>query len=149
MSLKTNPGNYFEDFQTGATLVHAVPRTITEGDRLRVVWDLEELPEQAALPALILQPLLENAVYHGIETSSGPGTIHVSGRYRRNRVNISIRNTLPQRGTTGKRREGNAMALENTRQRLQGFFHDESQLTIGEVDGEYQVRVVFPYPWSP
>ena len=119
------------------------------GDRLRVVWDLEELPEQAALPALILQPLLENAVYHGIETSSGPGTIHVSGRYRRNRVNISIRNTLPQRGTTGKRREGNAMALENTRQRLQGFFHDESQLTIGEVDGEYQVRVVFPYPWSP
>jgi two-component system, LytTR family, sensor histidine kinase AlgZ len=119
------------------------------GDRLRVMWDLEELPEQAALPALILQPLLENAVYHGIETSSGPGTIQVTGRYRRNNVNISIRNTLPQAETAGKRREGNAMAVENTRQRLQGFFHDESQLTIGEVDGEYQVRVVFPYPWSP
>jgi len=119
------------------------------GDRLRVVWDLEELPEQAALPALILQPLLENAVYHGIETSSEPGTIQVSGRYRRNNVNISIRNTLPHVETAGHRREGNAMALENTRQRLQGFFHGESQLTIGEVDGEYQVRVVFPYPWSP
>lgn len=119
------------------------------GDRLRVVWDLEALPEQAELPALILQPLLENAVYHGIETSSGPGTIQVTGRYRRNKVNISIRNTLPPEETAGKRREGNAMALENTRQRLQGFFQDESQLTIGEVDGEYQVRVVFPYPWSP
>ena len=41
------------------------------GDRLRVVWDLEELPEQAALPALILQPLLENAVYHGLKPHPG------------------------------------------------------------------------------
>ncbi|MCB1905038.1 MAG: histidine kinase [Chromatiaceae bacterium] len=119
------------------------------GERLQVVWDLEALPEQAELPALILQPLLENAVYHGIETSSGPGTIHVTGRYRRNKVNISIRNTLPPAESAGLRREGNAMAVENTRQRLQGFFQGESQLTIGEVDGEYQVRVVFPYPWSP
>jgi len=63
-------------------------------------------------------------------------------------VNISLRNTLPAKVTLERRRKGNAMALENTRQRLQGFFHDESQLTIGEVDGEYQVRVVFPYPWS-
>ncbi|MCP4283623.1 MAG: sensor histidine kinase [Gammaproteobacteria bacterium] len=118
------------------------------GNRLRVLWDLETLPEQAALPALILQPLLENAVYHGIETSQEPGTIQITGRYRRNKVNISIRNTLPAKVTLERRRKGNAMALENTRQRLQGFFHDESQLTIGEVDGEYQVRVVFPYPWS-
>ena len=119
------------------------------GNRLQVVWDLEELPEKAALPALILQPLLENAVYHGIETSSEPGTIQLSGRYRRNKVNISIRNTLPVAVNSGAHRKGNAMAVENTRQRLQGFFQDESQLTIGEVDGEYQVRVVFPYPWSP
>lgn len=119
------------------------------GSRLRVVWDLEELPEQAVLPSLILQPLLENAVYHGIETSSEPGTIQVTGRYRRNKVNISIRNSLPRATNMEVRRQGNAMALENTRQRLQGFFHDESQLTIGEVDGEYQVRVVFPYPWIP
>jgi len=119
------------------------------GQRLNLVWDLEELPEQAALPSLILQPLIENAVYHGIETSSEQGTIHVTGRYRRNKVNISIRNTLPTAVSSGAGRKGNAMALENTRQRLQGFFQDESQLTVGEVDGEYQVRVVFPYPWSP
>ncbi|MCP5417146.1 MAG: histidine kinase [Chromatiaceae bacterium] len=119
------------------------------GDRLQVVWDLEMLPEQAELPPLILQPLLENAVYHGIETSSEPGSIQVTGRYRRNRVNISIRNTLPATGSQGVQRKGNAMALENTRQRLMGFFQDEAQLSIGEVDGEFQVRVVFPYPWSP
>jgi two-component system sensor histidine kinase AlgZ len=117
------------------------------GERLRLVWDLEQLPEQAPLPALILQPLLENAVYHGIETSSGVGTIQITGRYRRNRVNIGIRNSLPAAGAVSSRR-GNAMALENTRQRLQGFFDDEARLTVGEVDGEYQVRVVFPYPWN-
>ena len=39
MSLKTNPGNYFEDFETGTTLVHAVPRTITEGDQALLGFD--------------------------------------------------------------------------------------------------------------
>ncbi len=117
------------------------------GERLTVEWDLEGLPEQAPLPALILQPLLENAVYHGIEPAEQGGVIHISGRYRRRRVNLSIRNTIPPEGSRGHRK-GNRMALENTRQRLQGFFAGAASLTIGEVDGQHQVRVVFPYPWK-
>jgi len=115
------------------------------GSRLRVDWDLEPLPEEAPLPALVLQPLLENAVYHGIEPASEPGSISIVGRYRRRRVNLSIRNSLPHK-TSGRHRNGNAMALENTRQRLQGFFDGQASLTVGEVEGEHQVRVVFPYP---
>ena len=117
------------------------------GPRLQVEWDLEGLPDQAPMPGLILQPLLENAVYHGIEPSETPGRIQVSGRYRRHKVNLSIRNSLPVDGR-GSHRAGNRMALENIRQRLQGFFAGEARLTLAEVDGQHQVRVVFPYPWK-
>ncbi|MCW8907833.1 MAG: histidine kinase [Sedimenticola sp.] len=117
------------------------------GDRLQVKWDLDTLPEEAQLPALILQPLFENAIYHGIEPATGPGLIQVTGRYRRRQVNISIRNTQPA-GRAESRRPGNSMALENIRQRLRGFFDEEASLSVSEVDGEHQVRVVFPHPWS-
>ncbi|WP_260295713.1 sensor histidine kinase [Sedimenticola hydrogenitrophicus] len=117
------------------------------GERLQVKWDLEALPLDAELPALILQPLLENAIYHGIEPSTEPGRIQITGRYRRKRVNISIRNSLPVDGGQA-RRAGNRMALQNIRERLRGFFDEEAALSVGEVDGEHQVRVVFPHPWK-
>lgn len=115
------------------------------GERLRVVWDLEGLPERALLPALILQPLLENAVYHGIEPAAEPGVIRITGRYRQKRVNLSILNSQPVAEETSHR-QGNRMALENIRQRLEGFFDGEATLSVAEVDGDHQVRVVFPYP---
>ncbi len=115
------------------------------GDHMRVVWDLESLPEEAPMPALLLQPLLENAVNHGIAPASNPGTISITGRYRRNRVNLGIRNSLPGPDTES-RHKGNRMALENIGERLQGFFGDQASLGTGVVDGEHQVRLVFPYP---
>ncbi len=115
------------------------------GERLRVEWDLEELPEGAPMPALTLQPLLENAVYHGIEPSIDPGMIRIIGRYRRQRVELSIRNSLPPK-CTDSRREGSRLALENTRQRLEGVFEERGGLSVSELDGEYQVRIFFPTP---
>ncbi|MES9960927.1 MAG: histidine kinase [Sedimenticola sp.] len=118
------------------------------GARLRVEWDLDDdLPLQAPLPTLVLQPLLENAIYHGIEPASEPGLIQICGRYRRQKVNLSISNTLPS-APSEHHREGNRMALENTRQRLEGFFSGDAGLTISKVDGNHQVRVVFPHPWK-
>ena len=113
------------------------------GARLRVRWDLESLPRQAPVPGLILQPLLENAVYHGIEPSADGGDIVVSGRYRRGLVNLSVRNSLPADG--GRAREGNHMAMKNVRDRLLAAFGDTAGLTVGRVDGNYQVRLHFPY----
>ena len=109
--------------------------------------DLEALPLDAELPALILQPLLENAIYHGIEPATTPGLIQITGRYRRKRVNIGIRNTLPTAGNKAQR-SGNRMALQNIRERLQGFFDEEASLSVSEVDGEHQVRVAVPHPWN-
>jgi two-component system sensor histidine kinase AlgZ len=117
------------------------------GERLRVEWDLEELPDEAKMPALILQPLLENAVYHGIEPSAEPGTIQIVGRYRRHKVNLSIRNTLPPQESHDHRR-GNRLAVENIRQRLQAIFDEEAGMVASEVEGDHQVRLFFPHPWK-
>jgi len=115
------------------------------GERLRVEWDLESLPEDAPLPLLVIQPLVENAVYHGIEPAAEPGVIRIAGRHRNGRVNLSIRNSLP-RTPPGTHRKGNRIALENVRQRLQALYPDQAVLALGQVDEEFQVRVVFP--WS-
>ena len=116
------------------------------GERLQVQWELKDLPERAMLPPMILQPLLENAVYHGIEPSAQGGTIRIAGHYRRRRVNLSIRNSMPPAGEASHR-QGNQLAMENIRARLAGVFDMEASLTESHVDGEHQVRLVFPHPW--
>ncbi|MCU0767317.1 MAG: histidine kinase [Gammaproteobacteria bacterium] len=116
------------------------------GPRLRVAWDLQGLPDDARVPQLILQPLVENAVYHGIEPAAEGGVITVAGRFRRGTVNLSVRNTRPPPGA-GAHRSGNRMAVENVRARLAVRYGDEATLTVGQVDGEYQVRLTIPHPF--
>jgi two-component system sensor histidine kinase AlgZ len=113
------------------------------GERLRVAWDVEELPLDARLPALLLQPLLENAVYHGIEPATSGVEIAISGRFRNGVVNLAVRNTLPQ-GVPAVARAGNQMAQDNVRQRLDAAFGDAAGMVLGQVDGCYQVRLHFP-----
>jgi two-component system sensor histidine kinase AlgZ len=117
------------------------------GERLRVFWDLQDLPGEAPMPPLILQPLVENAVYHGIQPSPEPGEIRIVGRYRRGAVNLSIRNTLPRSADETRRHKGNKMALQNVSQRMEAMFPGEARVTHSLVDGDYVVRLVFPYPW--
>ena len=63
------------------------------------------------------------------------------------RQNLSIRNSLPQEGETSHR-QGNRLAMENIRERLDGVFDIEASLTESHVDDEFQVRLVFPHPWQ-
>jgi two-component system sensor histidine kinase AlgZ len=117
------------------------------GRRLEVAWDLEDLPMDARVPGLILQPLVENAVYHGIEPAHDGGVVTIAGRYRRGKVNLSVRNTLPPVGQESHR-SGNQIAVDNVRSRLAVRYGDEASLTVGRVDGEYQVRLTFPHPFA-
>jgi two-component system sensor histidine kinase AlgZ len=117
------------------------------GERLNLEWDVEDLPGGAQLPPLILQPLVENAVYHGIQPSRRPGLIRISGVYRLGIVNISIRNTLPGPDEPNRHAEGNHMALDNVRQRMAAMFPGAAQVLNSRIDGDYQIRLVFPYPW--
>ena len=117
------------------------------GERLNLEWDVEDLPGSAKLPPLTLQPLVENAVYHGIQPSRQPGLIRISGLYRRGIVNLSIRNTMPGEDAPNRHTEGNHMALDNIRQRMSAMFPGVAQVLASRIEGDYQIRLVFPYPW--
>lgn len=113
------------------------------GDRLQVDWTLKNLPMQAPVPALILQPLVENAVYHGIEPRAGGGRVHILGTYNRGVLRLEVRNPLPE--TTARAHpNGNRMALDNIRERLQLAYGPEARLEMDQREGLYRVRVLFP-----
>lgn len=117
------------------------------GQRMSLEWDVEELPGDAALPPLILQPLVENAVYHGIQPARRPGLIRIGGRYRRGQVNLSVRNSLPDDPERDRHRGGTRTAMDNVRQRLAAMYPGMGRVIESRVEGDYQVRLVFPYPW--
>jgi two-component system sensor histidine kinase AlgZ len=118
------------------------------GERLRVHWDLQDLPGAARVPSLIVQPLVENAVYHGIEPTAEPGLVRIVGRYRRGMVNLSVRNTLPDPAAAGGAvRRGSHTALDNVSQRMAAMFAGTALVSRSRVDGDYLVRMAFPHPW--
>ena len=116
------------------------------GERLRVQWDVAACPPDALAPPLLLQPLLENAVYHGIEPAEGAGEIHVRVTSAGDGVRIEIDNPL---AAAPERRSGNRMALENLRERLLLFYDLEARLECGERDGRYCVCVDLPVRRTP
>ncbi len=111
-------------------------------DRLNVEWRTDSLPEDAMVPPLILQPLLENAVYHGIEPSSQPGTINIDIRRKAERLEMVLSNPVPQ---ASRQQSGNKMALANIKERLQLHFDAEATLTTKSDDARFEVRIVLPY----
>jgi two-component system, LytTR family, sensor histidine kinase AlgZ len=112
------------------------------GERLKVDWHIEKMPGEALIPPLVLQPLLENAVYHGVEPRTEPGVISISIYRAREQVHAVLRN--PYRHD-GDHHGGNKMALGNIRERLQLHFDAEASLTIKAGDSAYQVHIVIPY----
>jgi len=112
------------------------------GERLRITWELDAAPPDALLPPLVLQPLLENAVYHGIEPSTESGEILVQIERRGERVLARIENPfLPQH----QHRSGNRIALENIRERLVLFFDAEARIESFLDAGRYRVEIEVPY----
>ena len=97
-------------------------------------------PRNKKLPPLILQPLVENAVKHGVEPSPTGATVRISTHRRGSIVVIKVTNTVP--GGTGKR--GNGLALDNVRQRL-NLLHDvQCRFQSALVNGVFQVRLEIP-----
>ena len=112
------------------------------GDRLRLSWDLDSAPVDALLPPLVLQPLLENAVYHGIEPGTGTGDVLVRIERRDARVLALIENPYHE---SRPGHVGNRMALENIRERLMLFFDAEARLESRVEAGRYRVEIEIPY----
>ncbi len=112
------------------------------GERLRITWELDDAPDDALLPPLVLQPLLENAVYHGVEPGTDPGEVLVHIERRGNRVLARIENPYLEAEV---QRSGNRMALENIRERLQLFFDAEARIATHAAGGRYRVEIEIPY----
>jgi two-component system sensor histidine kinase AlgZ len=112
------------------------------GERLRMAWELDGAPVDALLPPLILQPLLENAVYHGVEPGSGVSDVLVRIERRGERVLVRIENPS-QENLAG--RKGNHMALDNIRERLMLFFDAEAKLESRIERSRYVVEIDIPY----
>ena len=113
------------------------------GDRLKLEWDIQVDPHAVIMPALTLQPLLENAVYHGIEGLPGGGCIQVSALEHSKGVEINIANPLVNESFK-RQKQGNHMALENIRQRLRLMFGHEDVLQVSHNHGQFLVKLVLP-----
>lgn len=119
------------------------------GTRLQVQWNLDPRTDSARLPPLLLQPLVENAVKHGVEPSARGGKLRVLTELRGSRVVIRITNTLPPKDAKSGHGDepstkGHGIALANVRARL-ALLHDvQGEFTAGVLDGLYQVRITLP-----
>lgn len=112
------------------------------GERLRVDWQLGTLALAAEIPGLTIQPLLENAIYHGIEPSPQPGVISVRGESDGRLIRISVTNPLPPAGMAS--RPGHGLALDNIRERLELAFGADGALAVDAAPDRYTVTIVFP-----
>ena len=110
------------------------------GERLRVQWSLDPEADDALLPPLLLQPLVENAVRHGVEPSAQGADVRISTHRRGSIAVIKVTNTVPN----GQGETGHGLALRNVRERL-NLLHDvQGQFRCGLKDGFYQVRMEVP-----
>jgi two-component system sensor histidine kinase AlgZ len=112
------------------------------GERLRIEWDIADMPPDALIPPMVLQPLLENAVYHGIEPRTEPGVITIRIHGDGNQVRLLLRNPYREQSD---RHSGNRMALANIRERLALHFDAEASIKTTATDDSYHVQIVIPY----
>ena len=119
------------------------------GERLQVQWTLDPAANTAQLPPLLLQPLVENAVRHGVEPSADGASIHIRTQRQTNKVVVEITNTLPntpptQANPSSQTPQGHGMALNNVRDRLR-LLHDlETGFQAGVKQGQYVVHIDLP-----
>lgn len=109
-------------------------------ERLQLEWALDVQAEEARLPPLLLQPLLENAVRHGVEPSPTGAQIRISTQRRGSTVVIKVTNTVP----AGPGPRGHGVALDNVRARLRLLHDVQCSFQTAYKDGLFQVRIEVP-----
>ena len=113
------------------------------GDRLEVKWQLPSREPSLSLPALTLQPLVENAIYHGVEPLPNGGVIEISINESNGSMEISISNPLMSTQPS-TRRKGNRMAIDNIRERLALTFGGAASMELSESETRYTVKLIIP-----
>ena len=113
--------------------------------RLNIIWDMDRktLPFNMEIPPLLLQPLVENAIYHGIQPCKDGGTIGISLYDAGETLDIVVSNPVPPEGTSGHSK-GNHIAQENLRNRLRLAYGDRANLKIIKTDHQYRISFSIP-----
>lgn len=140
MGSPTDRTSLKQEFETAA--IYQRIEKLRLGDRLNVRWDIAELPMRAHIPNLTIQPLLENAIYHGIELMPEGGEVLVSGRRDGNSLEITISNPVAR----GRERDiiGNKMAMSNIRQRFELAYGSRGSVDVDVSNNRYAVTLRFP-----
>jgi len=113
------------------------------GDRLKIEEDINPECLPALMPGMLLQPLYENAVKHGVYESTEEVTIRTSARKDNEMVVITVTNNVDTESVVT--RKGAGIGLKNVSSRLELFFGDKADLTVNRSDDSFSVIVRFPF----
>ncbi|MCB1855666.1 MAG: histidine kinase [Pseudomonadales bacterium] len=111
------------------------------GERLQLDWQIDPAVREKPMPSLLLQPLVENAVYHGVAQLPAGGTVAIRVAEDAGRVSIVVENPAPQQAA---RSAGHRIALENIGQRLHALYGSAGRLQIERPAGGYRVELSYP-----
>lgn len=112
------------------------------GERLHVDWDVDQLPMRAQIPSLTLQPLLENAIYHGIERLKDGGRVTIAGGAEKGSLWLVVKNPVAPGGNGSP---GNQLALANIKERFELAYGSQARTRAGPTgDGHFEVLLEFP-----
>ncbi|MFL0811147.1 MAG: sensor histidine kinase [Agarilytica sp.] len=113
------------------------------GSRLQVEWNIDTPELSVSIPSLLLQPLIENAIYHGVQPIPSGGVVRVDVSVKNEEVKIVIRNPFDET-LIKTRRQSNGIALDNIRNRLMAFYGERARFTIEKGNNEFQVSIIYP-----
>ncbi len=119
------------------------------GKRLQIAWSIDDNVQNIEVPSLCLQPLVENAVYHGIEPLEKGGKIKISALQIDNKLQLTVSNPLVSATESSKRpsliaEKGNQMAQDNIKQRLKLVYGNDGRFTINARKNKYTVSLLIP-----
>lgn len=114
------------------------------GERLTINWQQPAQLPNIKIPSLMLQPLVENSIYHGIEPSPTGGSVNIIVHSNNKEVKIDVINPVPSTSKYHNRRKGNKVALENIRQRMQLSYGAKGAMIINKTDSEHKVTLCVP-----
>lgn len=111
------------------------------GARLQMEEDIQPESNSAHLPPLLLQPLVENAITHGIAHLPQGGFVRLSGQSQNGRVSLAIENTYDPESTPMRK---NGLGLKNVRDRLEARYGKDASMRVSSEDGKFRVDLSFP-----
>ena len=111
------------------------------GARLQIEEDLQPESKSAHLPPLLLQPLVENAVMHGIANLPDGGMVRLSGHNHNGRVLLAIENTFDPESTPARK---GGLGLKNVRERIEARYGKEANMRVSSENGRFLVELSFP-----